>query len=106
MPGHSKISGNEEDDKAARSALQNLFPRQTQSGYITQAYLRRLMYQHGQMSEDECWSKVCPAQYRDIDLQMRRKKPPKLALPRRLLHKLIAVMIGHGDFAKYYLPSF
>lgn len=33
---------------------------------------------------------------------MRRRKPPELALPRRLLHKLIAARTGHGDFAAYH----
>lgn len=33
---------------------------------------------------------------------MRRKKPPELALPRRLLQKLIAARSGHGDFADYH----
>ncbi|KAI0993393.1 hypothetical protein K3495_g14791 [Podosphaera aphanis] len=45
VPGHSKISGNEEADAEACAALQRLPPRQTQLGHITLAYLRRLMHQ-------------------------------------------------------------
>ena len=33
---------------------------------------------------------------------MRRRKPPELALPRRLLHKQPAARTGHGDFAAYH----
>lgn len=51
---------------------------------------------------DSWWSKACPARYRHLDLQMRRKKPPELAVPRRLFQKLIAARIGHGDFADYH----
>ena len=102
MPGHSKISGNERADKSARSALLSLPPRQTQPSYITLAYLRRLMYQRRQKLVDSWWSKAWPARYSDLDLQMRRKKPPGLALYRPLLHKLIAARTGHGDFADYH----
>lgn len=51
---------------------------------------------------DEWCLKACPARYRDLDLQMRRKEPPELALPRHLLQKLIAAQLVHGDFAVYH----
>ncbi|KAI0991345.1 hypothetical protein K3495_g16842, partial [Podosphaera aphanis] len=102
VPGHSKISGNEEADAEARAALQKLPPRHTQPGHITLAYFRRLMHQRRQSLIDDWWSSVYPARYRDLDLQMRRRKPPELNLPRRLLHKLIAARTGHGDFAAYH----
>lgn len=60
------------------------------------------MFQYRQNLVNEWWSKVCPARYRDLDLQMRRRKPPELALPQRLLYKLIAARTGHGDFAAYH----
>lgn len=50
----------------------------------------------------EWWATACPARYQDLDLQMRRRKPPELALPRKLLHELIAARSGHGDFAAYH----
>ncbi|KAI1000293.1 hypothetical protein K3495_g7902 [Podosphaera aphanis] len=102
VTGHSEISGNEEADAAARAALQELPPRHTQPGYITLAYLRRLMQQYRQNLIDCWWSSVCPARYKDLDLQMRRRKPPELNLPRLLLQRLIAARSGHGDFAEYH----
>ena len=48
VPGHSKIRGNEEADAEARAALRDLPERNTQPGYITFAYLRRLMQQRRQ----------------------------------------------------------
>lgn len=102
VPGHSKINGNEEADSEARAALHDLPTRETPPGYITLAYLRRLMHQRRQTLIDEWWSTACPARYRDLDLQMRRRKPPELSLPRHLLHQLIAARTGHGDFAAYH----
>lgn len=102
MLGHSNISGNEEADAEARAALNGLPARDQPHSYITLAYLRRLMHQRRQKLIDEWWSSACPDRYRDLDLQMRRKKPPELSLPRHLLHKLIASRTGHGDFAEYH----
>lgn len=102
VPGHSNIIGNEEADAAARAALQFLPHRQVQPANITLAYQRRLMHQRQQELLDEWWSMACPARYRNLDLLMRRRKPPELALPRRLLHRLIAARTGHGDFAPYH----
>ena len=101
MPGHSNIGGNEADI-AARAGLQVLPPRQTQPSHTTLAYQRRLMYQLRQILVDEWWSTACPIRYRDLDLEMRREKPPELALPRNLYHHLLAARSGHGDFAAYH----
>ncbi|POS82293.1 hypothetical protein EPUL_005561, partial [Erysiphe pulchra] len=90
VPGHSKIRGCEEADLEARSALQILPPRDVAPRNITLAFFRRLIHQRQQDTLDEWWSKACPAQYRDLDLQIRCRKPPELALPRRLLEGLLA----------------
>ena len=102
VPGHSRISGNEEADVEARAALRDLPDRHIQPSYITLAYQRRLMQQKRQNLVEKWWSEVCPARYQDLDLKMRRMKPPELALPRWLLHKLLAARTGHGDFAAYH----
>lgn len=99
IPGHSNISGNEEADVEARTALSRLPPRQCIPKNITLAYQRQLMEQRRQQLVEDWWAKACPARYRDLDLLMRRRKPPKLALSRQLLHSLIAVRTVHGDFA-------
>ena len=102
VPGHSKITENDEADEQARAALQELPAPQSTPEYITLAYLRRLMYQRRQDLIDEWWSKVLPARYKELDLQMRRRKPPELNLSRRILHGLLAARTGHGDFAAYH----
>ncbi|KAI0993628.1 hypothetical protein K3495_g14556, partial [Podosphaera aphanis] len=102
VPGHSKIIGNEEADVEARSALQKLPARDSNPENITLAYLRRFMHLRRQDLVDKWWSTARPARYRDLDLLMRRRKPPELALPRRLLHHLLAARSGHGDFASYH----
>lgn len=102
VPGHSQIRGNEEADAAARAALVQIPNRQTNPKNISQAFLRRLMQQRRQIILDKWWERVCPERYNDLDLQMRRRKPPELALPRVLLHHLIAARTGHGDFAAYH----
>lgn len=99
VPGHSKIAGNEEADTEARAALRLLPERQIKPWYTSLAYLRRLMQQRRQVLIDEWWSTALPTRYRDLDLQMRRRKPPELALLHRLLHELLAARSGHGDFA-------
>lgn len=105
MPGHSGIGGDEEADREARAALQMLPAPCDQLRYTTLAYLRRLMQRRRQELIDEWWSTACPARYRDLDLQVRRRKPPELALPHRLLHNLLAARSGHGDFAAYHRRS-
>ncbi|POS87841.1 hypothetical protein EPUL_001568 [Erysiphe pulchra] len=102
VPRHSRIIGNEVADAEARTALRDLLERHTQPGFITLAYLRRLMQQKRQLLVEKWWSEVCPARYQDLDLKMRRRKPPELSLPWRLLHKLLAARTGHGDFATYH----
>ena len=60
------------------------------------------MQQRCQELVEKLWSDVCSARYQDLDLKMRRRKPPELALPRRLPHKLLAAGTGNCDFAAYH----
>ena len=48
------------------------------------------------------WHLNRPKHYADLELEMRRKKPPELALPRAVFARLIAARTGHGDFAAYH----
>ncbi|POS84839.1 hypothetical protein EPUL_004095 [Erysiphe pulchra] len=102
VPGHSKITGNEEADSEARKALRLLPARDSTPVYITLAYLRRLMNQRRQKLIDDWWLKACPIRYQDLELQMRRRKPPELTLPRHTLHHLLAARTGHRDLAAYH----
>ena len=60
-----------------------------QSGTILLAYLRRLMNNRLQALLSDWWYKASPVRYRKLDLLMKRRKPPELALSRHLLRKLI-----------------
>lgn len=102
IPGHSRISGNEQADAEARTALKDLPERHIQLGLITFAYLRQLMHQKFQHLVVKWWSEACPARYQDLDLEMRRRKPSGIALPRQLINKLIATRTGHDDFVAYH----
>ena len=102
VPGHSNIGGNEEADTAAHAGLLTLPPRQTQPNHTTLAYQRRIMHQLRQGLVDDWWSTACPTRYQDLDLEMRRKKPPELTISRNLHHHLLAVRSGHGDYATYH----
>lgn len=102
VPGHSKINENEEADAVARVTLQSLPHNNINPEYISLVYLRRLMHNRSQESVDNWWSNARPSRYQDLDLLMRRRKPPELALSRRLLYRLIAARTGHGDFAFYH----
>lgn len=99
---HSGIVGNEEADAAARAALRGLPDQNSQPETITLAYLHRLMNQRRQDLLNSFWDEYCPQRYRELELQMRRRKPPELALPRRLLLELIAARSGHGNFAAHH----
>lgn len=60
------------------------------------------MHRRRQELIDEWWFKACPARHRDLDLEMRRQKPPELVLLRWLLHRLMAARTWHGDIASYH----
>ena len=55
------------------------------------------MFKRQQQLIDVWWSTSCPARYRDLDLEIRRRKPPELGLSRRLLHELIDAQAGHEN---------
>lgn len=102
VPGHSEITGDKKADKEARAALGQLSPKFSTSEKIILAYLRRLMHRERRELIDKWWSEACQKQYKQLDFQMHRKKPPEHLLSHHLLQKLIAARIGHGNFADYY----
>lgn len=102
MPVHSNIKGNEEADTETCAALQDLAVRNILPDYFTLAYLCRLMWQRRQVLVQNCWFNVCSVRYQELDLKMRRKKPPELSLLRRLLHKFLAARTGYGNFASFH----
>ena len=101
IPGHKGIAGNERADCLAKATLRDLAGKDTETPR-SHASLARLARQRRQDLVEEWWSQNAPDAYRALGLMMRRRKPPELRLPRKLLHKLLAARTGHGDFAAYH----
>ncbi|CCU76238.1 TE1b-like protein [Blumeria hordei DH14] len=102
VPGHAGIQGNEEADTIARATLRELPSQDTPPGSCTLAYLRGVMNHRRQKLLEDWWIEACPPKYRQLNLQVRRRKPPELSLSRHLLRELIAARTGHGNFAAYH----
>lgn len=102
VAGHSGIHGNEEADAAAKSALRTLPSVETEPATTTTAILHQKLHRQRQTLLDSWWNETCPSRYRELDLLMRRRKPPELGLSRLQLRHLIAARTGHGNFAAHH----
>lgn len=106
IPGHEEIPGNEFADLLAREELKRYNsegdtvrePSRLTTIAANQHKARSLA---SQLTVD-WWTLVCPQRYLELELKMRRKKPPELALPRAIYARLIAARTGHGDFSAYH----
>lgn len=112
IPGHQGIKGNEKSDMLAKRALAS-YARQINTSttdhaiggrqnILTMAALKRQVSIRSQTLAEEWWLKNRTDRYENLDLLMRRKRPPELGLPRWAYHRLIAARTGHGDFASYH----
>ena len=112
IPRHSGINGNEKADMLAKRALAtNTRNRNSATSehvcsehqnIFTLAALKRQVTIGTQKLAEEWWLKNRTDRYEELDLLMRRKRPPELNLPRWAYHRLIAARTGHGDFASYH----
>ncbi|KAI1000540.1 hypothetical protein K3495_g7656 [Podosphaera aphanis] len=102
IPGYQGIPGNEAADRLAKEALQaDILPMET-LGLMTLASIKcETRIRTRQLSTD-WWTTARPNRYAELELQMRRKKPPELALPRALYSRFLAARTGRGDFAEYH----
>ena len=109
VPGHCGITGNKKADAMARAVLaskareENLSRpeciREEFHEDLTFAALKHHVTIRIQKLTEDWWEKNKTDRYEDLDLMMRRKRLPELALPRWSYHRLIAARSGHGDFA-------
>ena len=56
---------------------------------------------HCEESVEAWWRKNRPSRYKDLDLLMKLKRPPELALPRWAYRHLMAARTSHGSLSKY-----
>ncbi|KAI1005820.1 hypothetical protein K3495_g2401 [Podosphaera aphanis] len=101
IPGHEDTTGNEAADQLARKALGQITANEV-SGPLSIASAGREARALAHNLCRDWWDSVCPKRYEDLNLQMRRKKPPELALSSAVYARLLATRTGHGDFASYH----
>lgn len=102
IPRHTGLTGNEMADNLARRERTSPENSSTPTGSLTIAAIGRKSSELSRQLLKDRWVSHRPKRYADLDLKMRRKKPPELALPRALYARLKAVRAGHGDFTAYY----
>nr|CCA28121.1 hypothetical protein SS1G_12417 [Albugo laibachii Nc14] len=109
IPGHTGITGNEAADKLAKAALKELPPEtstespETRSGHrYTFAAVSRFVKERCEKAVESWWLEIRPSRYADLELMMKRSRPPELRLPRWAYHRLIAARTGHGNFKGYH----
>ena len=99
IPGHSKIAGNEQADALAKAGCSQPEPA---DAVPTLAYLRKIAKQRSKNAAQAWWDASAPEKYKNLKLKFPSRSPPELALPRTILHHLLAARSHHGDFAEYH----
>ena len=89
-------------DELARRELNSSDDTRTTHGVMTLASSGRKARELARQMVTDWWHSNRPRHYANLELEMRRKKPPELALPRAVYARLIAARTGHGDFAAYH----
>lgn len=103
-PGHCNIEGNELADSLAKAGfkMRDVDDDCTPTAYGIKAIGRRIT----KSSRQQWWSRakeLLSARYREWDLGYDLRCPAELAeLPRRTLHRFLAIGTGHGDFTWYH----
>ncbi|KAF5500029.1 hypothetical protein CGCA056_v014966 [Colletotrichum aenigma] len=64
--------------------------------------IKRLAKERKQHQHRKWWKQEASPRYTQLGLKATLGCPPELALPRAILHHLIAARSGHGDFEQYH----
>ena len=89
-------------DELARRELESLENTRTIHGVMTLASSGRKARELARQMLADWWHSNRPKHYADLELEMRRKKSPELALQRVFYARLIVAWTRHGDFAAYH----
>jgi ribonuclease HI len=98
VPGHLKISGNEEADKAAKEGT--LLPDPADS-ICTLASLKRIARTKASKATRRLWPLVAPDSYIDLTVPYGLGSSV-LSIRRPEAGRILAIRSGHGDFADYH----
>ena len=99
IPGHTEIPGNEQADILAKTGCAQPEPA---DAVPTLAFLRKTARQRSKIAVQAWWDVSAPDKYQVLALKFPSNCPPELALPRTMLHHLLAARTHHGDFADYH----
>lgn len=97
-PGHMGIEGNEAADAYAKLGCSSS-PRDEPP---TLANVKATSKAQSRTDFQQWWNNEMPEAYQPLELKAALGCPKELALPRAILHHLLAARTGHGDFAEYH----
>ncbi|EDN98874.1 hypothetical protein SS1G_13733 [Sclerotinia sclerotiorum 1980 UF-70] len=103
-PGHMEIEGNEEADRLANAGAVGPMD-QAADKLPTISGVRTIFRKKCLRAETDWWKEVIASlssSYKKWSPNYNTKEPKELALPRGVLHRLLAMKTGHGDYAAYH----
>ncbi|KAI0994303.1 hypothetical protein K3495_g13879, partial [Podosphaera aphanis] len=89
-------------DRLAREALAADNDPTEGPELLTLSSIKKEARSRASQLKTDWWTSACPSRYAELEIRMRRKKPPEFALPKALYARLLAACTGHGDFAAYH----
>jgi ribonuclease HI len=104
-PGHTGIEGNEAADALADRGAMIAESDEGHASQPTVSGIRTIARAMKADAQEQWWRKHkvrLSTWYQKWGLRYAVKTPAELGLPRHILHRLLAIRTGHGDFAWYH----